>query len=433
MRNTAVLCLALALGACSEPLELADWTVPPPDGVPLREYPGIPFHERSERIDLVEDLVIGERDGDENYRLYDSAGAEADRNGNFHVLDAGNHRVQVFDANGEYVRTLGRRGQGPSELMSPTSLVIAGDRFTVLDSVNRRYSAWALSGEHLRDDAFAEPSAPLGLYGFDDGTMLGRVMSPRGDTPLYDRPYLLLILSGDGRRLAEVQELLRVPAPTLTRETAGRSAGMRLPIPVASPSYAATHDGDIYTTLSQEYQIYAFDHETEMRWALRATWERTPITEEEIAAGMQRIRERIPDASRSEIDIPESKPAISYITVDGHGHLYVYPYTDAFDAPEVPVDVYSRDGEALFSGWIPAVRWSDARGDFVYGREADEQTGEERIIRYRVVEPFEERIQVLFPVPLGPNRKKDRSGGVRDRVNIDTKFTVKSVAISIGP
>jgi hypothetical protein len=42
------------------------------------------------------------------------------------------------------------------------------------------------------------------------------------------------------------------------------------------------------------------------------------------------------------------------------------------------------------------------------------------------------RIHVLFPVPLGPKRKKEDFGTCSARVNIDAKFTVKMVAMSTG-
>ena len=43
----------------------------------------------------------------------------------------------------------------------------------------------------------------------------------------------------------------------------------------------------------------------------------------------------------------------------------------------------------LSSGWTPNVTWSDSLGDFVYDLESDDDTGEERIIRYRLIEPFD--------------------------------------------
>ena len=386
------LAMVLSVTACSDPLEFPAWTVPPPEGTPLREYAGVPLGERGEHIELIEDLVIGERGDDGNYRLYDAAGPVVDSEGNFYVLDAGNYRAQVFDASGEYVRTLGRQGQGPGELTQPRAVVIAGDRIVVLDSGNRRYSAWTLDGEYLGETASSDQYVPGGLQAFDDGTLLGRVIARREDDGSFNglsTRSMLATYSAEFAKALDVQEFPPMKVPSINRVTPTSASSLRVAVPVANPSHTASRSGDIYTCLCEEYQVYAFDREATMRWALRATWERIPVTEEEIVAAMERARERMPDATRAEIDIPERKPALSHVNVDGHGHLYVFPYINDFEAAEVPVDVYSRDGDALFSGWIPAVRWSDARGDFVYGREADDQSGEERIIRYRIVEPFE--------------------------------------------
>jgi hypothetical protein len=159
----------------------------------------------------------------------------------------------------------------------------------------------------------------------------------------------------------------------------------------AAPAIARREDDGSFNGLSTRSVLATYSGEFAKALDVQEfpPMKRIPVTEEEIVAAMERARERMPDATRAEIDIPERKPALSHVNVDGHGHLYVFPYINDFEAAEVPVDVYSRDGDALFSGWIPAVRWSDARGDFVYGREADDQSGEERIIRYRIVEPFE--------------------------------------------
>ena len=76
----AALGLAIACTACGESLEFADWIIPVPDGTPIHEYAPVRVAERRVRIDLVEDLVIGERDGDDNYMLYnprDEAEAQA--------------------------------------------------------------------------------------------------------------------------------------------------------------------------------------------------------------------------------------------------------------------------------------------------------------------------------------------------------------------
>ena len=125
MRQTAALMLlALALGGCGESLEFADWVIPVPEGVPIIEYPFVAAEQRTESIGLVEDLVLGMDGNDPNQRFYRTTGIDIDAEGNLWVLDAGNHRIQVFSAEGDFIRSLGREGQGPGELEQPSQLVI---------------------------------------------------------------------------------------------------------------------------------------------------------------------------------------------------------------------------------------------------------------------------------------------------------------------
>jgi len=47
-----------------------------------------------------------------------------DDNRNIYISDGGNRRVQKYDENGKYVRTIGRQGQGPGEYMYPSRIFV---------------------------------------------------------------------------------------------------------------------------------------------------------------------------------------------------------------------------------------------------------------------------------------------------------------------
>ena len=100
------------------------------------------------------------------------------------------------------------------------------------------------------------------------------------------------------------------------------------------------------------------------------------------------------------------------LQVDGHGHVYVFLEIPEFPGTytERPVDVYSAGGERLFSGFIPVSKsttsrlafvltyltpilpreqgWAAALGDHIYRIEQDAESGEDVVVRYRLVEPF---------------------------------------------
>ena len=96
--------------------------------------------------------TIGDVDSDdENLAFFSPLDMAVDPAGNVFILDSGNKRIQVFGPDGRFLRTIGRKGQGPGEFESLGS--ISFDRqgnFHVLDPAQRRIQEFAPRGEVLR-------------------------------------------------------------------------------------------------------------------------------------------------------------------------------------------------------------------------------------------------------------------------------------------
>ncbi len=382
---TAVLLASAALfsGCAPEPLDFADWTIPVPEGTPIIEYAAVPLEERGERIELVEDLVIGNREDDPNYRFYQASQLAVDVLGNIYVLDAGNHRVQVFDSNGDYLQTLGARGEGPGELESPWSITLAGDKVVVVDASTARLNYWSLEGEYLGATTLVVQS--LRPVGFLDGTMAGGFSVFHGD-PVFRFERVFSHLSGEG------EELERYAAFPMPLE-------MPASVPYSEPQLASSSVGDMYICPADEYQILALNASDGIRWALRTNWPTPLVPQEVFDKRTERLREKQPDYDPSRERWPERMPAVDRIAVDGRGRLYVFPYVfvprdPMTDAPlnglpqELPVDVYSRAGDRILSGTMRFPGWHAARDEYVYRIETDLDTKELVVVRYRLVEPF---------------------------------------------
>jgi predicted membrane-bound mannosyltransferase/DNA-binding beta-propeller fold protein YncE len=71
--------------------------------------------------------------------------------GNVYVTDTGNKRVQVFDAEGEFLLDFGGSGKAPGQLSEPVGLAVsdAGEVY-VVDTWNRRVQVFNTSGGYLR-------------------------------------------------------------------------------------------------------------------------------------------------------------------------------------------------------------------------------------------------------------------------------------------
>lgn len=145
------------------------------DGVPLGVSSAIPKFD-GELFTYEKILAIRPDPDIEESLLYQPFSFTLDDDGNYYVADRGNHRVGVFDAEGNFVRTFGREGEGPGELRSPVLVEVDGDEVMVFDN---------------RTSIFRR-----------DGTFVGVVTSAEGRYP-HPLPGGMLFVQGSTRSTGE--------------------------------------------------------------------------------------------------------------------------------------------------------------------------------------------------------------------------------------
>lgn len=373
-----VLALAFGLAACGgDRLEFAPWTAPLPEGTEIKEYRGVPIEGRDgHRIDLIEDLVIGGRNDDPNYSFSGVRDLAIDGEGRIYVLDSRNARVQVFNAEGAFLQTLGGPGQGPGQLAQPSNIAVVGDRVVVNDVGNSRLSIWGIDGQHHGDHTPPLPRfATTHMTGVEPGAFV-TMHSTAGVVP-GSSLQVIAAYSVEGAELARYASL---PGPQPFRI----GSLVTLSAMGAVPGFAATPTGEVYVTPSREYQVLSMDASGRARWALRVAWTRQALTDEQKDRMLDSFRERVPDLDPSAAEWPDKLPALSGLTVDGMGRLFIFPYVFPYGRTTsgYPVDVYSPEGNRLLTGTIEKAGWMAAHEEFVYSTKWHPETGETQVVRY---------------------------------------------------
>jgi hypothetical protein len=104
--------------------------------------------------------TIGGLDAEENLSFKEPSDIVRDSAGNLYILDAGNNRIQKLDSEGRFIKTIGRKGQGPGEFQGARSMDIdSEDNLFVFDVMNRRIEVLSSEGKPLKTIKFRAFSA----------------------------------------------------------------------------------------------------------------------------------------------------------------------------------------------------------------------------------------------------------------------------------
>ena len=143
---------------------------------------------------LHEHLIIGDdEEAPSEYLFCCPEMVRTDSRGNIYVKDGRSAAVLVFDANGRYVTTVGKRGEGPGELREVYSMHVDGDdRLIVADRMSRRLTIFTDMGKSFATKSLAEDGrtiAPNPILSLDNSFVLKYVKlfaNPEGGPSIKD-------------------------------------------------------------------------------------------------------------------------------------------------------------------------------------------------------------------------------------------------------
>jgi DNA-binding beta-propeller fold protein YncE len=112
--------------------------------------PDNPNWEPGAEWQVIDDLRIGQREGDGPDVFGDIVDLAVDGAGRIYVLDRFAKEIRVFDAQGAYVQRIGGEGSGPGEFRAPIAIRwMSGRGLLVVDPGNGRYSVIDSTGQFV--------------------------------------------------------------------------------------------------------------------------------------------------------------------------------------------------------------------------------------------------------------------------------------------
>ena len=329
---------------------------------------------RALRIASEPTLVIG-TGNEAPHQLSRVRGAARLADGSVVAADGGSTELRLFDAQGRFVRLLGRKGGGPGELPGLENVVhLRGDTLAVVVRIGRAVY-YDGSGDFLwnvdhytapADRGFTGPRAIVGAFG-DGTTVILTVVRPRprgrGDRWIMTAPVAIIDRNG-----ATISALGELPFSPVVMDEYPRPPWFAPPLAVANT------DASFYIGLGTEYSIRQYTRDGSLARIIRRVWAPARITGDDIDRyvvewGKRWIRSTGPEAERQRADLRDDPyervvPAFSQFVADRAGRLWVRA-PDLRDAPRagqlnsmplVPStwSVFDRTGAWLCDVELPA-------------------------------------------------------------------------------
>jgi 6-bladed beta-propeller len=339
------------------------------NGVRVVVNPAEPLYPEI-KIALEEELRIG-KEGDERTQFYRVRDIHADLQGNIYVDDMSNGRVQVFGPQGAFLRTIGRRGQGPGEFENPTLIRFGGreGRLHVMDRY-QRINLFDGQGLYIRS---LVPERGFIDYFPDAADGFAAVMHTGSDEDLTSG-HALCRLDANGRTRAVLAEfpsnayMARVEGGTFMATTGYEMTLYAAPLPGQGLVYGH----------SKEYELVVLGPEDTKALLIRKDEPRPEFTSEE-------------KRGFGKIPVPGLKPYFYGILTDPQGRIYVQRNMNTsvkrgfgpVAAEDKQFDVFSREGTFLFRASLPP-NTRLIRDGLVYSYSVDEDRGLEFAQRFRI-------------------------------------------------
>lgn len=327
--------VGMALVAAGSPAEATQWqgTVTDSAGVTIVANSERGAWAEGEEWTAVEELRIGSFD-DPNYQFGEIASLAVGSDGAIYVLDAQAQRIQVYDAMGGHVRTMGGPGSGPGELGPGTAFIAmgAGDTLLVPDPTNARLNVYGASGESIGSVRMASGYGLIAWRGTRSGVVARQIRPAWQGTP--DSMDVIEQLNMDG----SVRDTVMRFAPGGTFQTSGAEAGMT--ILAAEPLWTIDDERAAYYGINDNYRISRYSG-GKLTHIISKTFETREISESD----QNMLREAIMDAAmdaaaqggapasaleplRRMIRFRETYPAFAELAVGPRGTLWVQHLRD---------------------------------------------------------------------------------------------------------
>lgn len=383
--------VTLCMPACDEAQEPSAGAVTVVDSAGIR----IVSHRAGPFLDTVplEPVLSIGREGDPDYEFFRVRQVSPLASGNVVVANGGTSELMFYGPDGEYLRRVGRRGEGPSEFGFLTTVYTrAGDTLTVRDPRRRRLVHFDSSGTFVRGESFAEEltsASPTSMCVFPglrgllaDGTRLTAgwgCMEFTGADGV--RPTMTTIVLARGERRDTIG---RFNTNNVWERAGGRGRDAFDLIPFSHVMGWATGRDRVFISQGFDYSVLVYDSTATLTHIFREELTPPPVTGEDRDRYVRELRAQEREHP-DDVPFPDRFAAYRRLMVSHEGELWAR-WADRPTEEMTRWTVYSADGRTIRRVVLPEIEIHAIRDGRIYGH-TESELGIQTIVVLEDIEP----------------------------------------------
>jgi len=345
---------------CSQQGTEIDGTLETAEGAILVSNPAAPVYPDMQIV-FTEDLTIGLKEGDENYMFGNKVWINADAAGSIYAADQDRKIIRKFDAQGNFLHSIGGPGQGPGEFQNISKVRFDTEgNIYIYDDKNQRVSWLTKEGDYLRGIralAFFE-NVVINSKGHYVASGVDNI--ELGNSKKWDYIYGLyddnFALNAEFLRLP--QEAYNKIPQSATNSFADYLSGIAF---VPAVGYCLDDDDSIYFGYPTSYEIKVYSINGDLKTVIQREFDPIVVNAEHKQLFERNLDRQLFSKMQSQDDrevfelikYPKHKPAYEYFVLMENGWIFVV--VDSYRVKNTLIDIFSQDGKYLahFTSAIP--------------------------------------------------------------------------------
>lgn len=357
------------------------------DGIEFIHNTETPIHP-DKTVLFEKDLSISSEDEEGNIVLFDPRQYLVDSDENIYISESSDQVIKVFSPDGEYIKTIGAKGDGPGEFQSIGYLGFTPEgSFVVLDIQARRTNLFDASGLFLKSFTWQNFISRAFLFKNNSYIYQENVYGENRQ----DRKLFVSEIDYDGDEIRSYGEFTLAQVKTVREGNSGVSMG----IPHSPESIFAgdQNRGWFYHCLNNQYIIEVYDNTGKIFRKIDRPYEPVPFTDKERKEYQARyennVNERFNEMFKKlikEMELPKVKSITTRMLVDDESYLWLQTYEQKKEGDQIitAYDVFNAEGHYYAKVWCEINPGLFRKGK-MYSMDTDKETGYRTLSRYRMV------------------------------------------------